>query len=323
MTEPINDAVAYGVSIVPAQAAPGATYWKVIRVHHLRPQENNDRHHIFMDAVDAAGNRLFGTRLLVSWDGGGHEVVIEKPVGEPGANEPLWKWQIASVQAQGLPSDRVEGLRTNHDDEPPGNTFFHHSFEVVFQRTEAAAPNQSIISGRVPGGAGHTLALRVAGATAVMATKMVDADETYAFTQLPAGRYTITDAHSDHSVGPVEVDGVGSITVNFPPSPTDKALARYVLFGPPDQPVTQLYLGLLADHVAMLGLAFGFAISEAVQSARVTLVGQHPDATRASLEAAGVQVEQLPTDASALLAALRTGQAAGGQAAGGQAAGGL
>ncbi len=305
MTEPINDAVAYGVSIAPTQVAPGAAYWKVIRVHHLRPEENNGRHHIFMDAVAAAGSRLFGTKLLVSWDGGGHEVVIEKPLGEPGANEPLWKWEIASVQVLGLPSERVEGLRTNHNDEAAGNTFFHHSFEVVFQRTEAAPVlNQSAIRGRVPGGAGHTLALRAAGATAVVATKAVGEDETYAFTQLAAGRYTLTDTHSEHTMGPVEIDGVGSVTVDFPPPATDKPLARYVLFGAPDQPIPQFYLGLLADHLAARGLAFGFTVSDAVQSAGVMLVGQHPDATRATLEAAGAQVEQLPTDASALLAAL-------------------
>jgi hypothetical protein len=143
MSDPINDAEAYGVRIVPCQVAPGTSYWRVIRVHHLTPAENAGKHHLFLDALDPQGNRLFGTRLLVRWEGGSREVVIDKPLPEPGANEPLWKWQVVSVEALGMPSDRVENLHTGHPDEGPGNTLFHHSFAVTFQQAVAAAPQPS------------------------------------------------------------------------------------------------------------------------------------------------------------------------------------
>jgi hypothetical protein len=37
-----------------------------------------------------------------------------------------------------LPSDRVTGLQIRHPDEAPGNTWGHHSFSVLFVRTQAA-----------------------------------------------------------------------------------------------------------------------------------------------------------------------------------------
>ena len=135
MPDTINDATAYDVSVSQAAIAPGTLYWKVVRVHHLTPTENNGKHHIFLDAIDEDGARVFATRLRVSWAGGQEDIVIDKPLSEPGANCPMWKWQVCSVGVLGLPSDRVENLRTDHADEAPGNTFFHHSFAVTFQRT--------------------------------------------------------------------------------------------------------------------------------------------------------------------------------------------
>jgi hypothetical protein len=229
MSDPINDAEAYGVKIVPCQVPPGTAYWRVIRVHHLTPAENAGKHHLFLDALDAQGNRLFGTRLLVRWEGGSREIVIDKPLPEPGANEPLWKWQVVSVEALGMPSDRVENIHTGHPDEAPGNTLFHHSFAVTFQQAVAQAPQPQ------PGA----------------------------------------------------------------------VLAHYVLFGSPDRPATRLYLNLLADYLARQGLSFGFDPNDAARAARVSLVGEHPAATRERLTAAGCQVEQWPTDPAALLARLR------------------
>ena len=62
MTELINDAVAYGVRVVEVEVEPGVEYWKITRVHHLTPEENYGRHHLFLDTLDEAGNRLFGSR---------------------------------------------------------------------------------------------------------------------------------------------------------------------------------------------------------------------------------------------------------------------
>lgn len=303
MTDPINDAEAYGVRIVPITVPPGSDYWQISRVHHLKPEENNARHHLFFDAVDAAGQRAFGTRVLISWAGGSHEVVIEKPLPEPGANEPLWKWQVASAEAVGLPSERVENLHTGHPDEDSGNTLFHHSFDVVFRRVTAGqAASQSIIKGRIPGGAGHTLVLRDEAGNE-RSTQAAD-DESYRFEGLAAGRYTLADVQDGRTLGPVQVDGANEISADFPPVPGTKPLARYFLFGPASQPATQLYLSLMADYLAAHRLPFGFNIADATEAGRVSLVGEHPASTPTDLQAAGVQVEQFPLDPGALLNAL-------------------
>lgn len=139
--DPINNAGAYGVVVVPVEVAAGAPYWRVIRVHHLTPDENQGRHHIFLDALDEAGQRVMGAQARVTWPGGEQTITVDKPQGEPGANFPMWKWQICAIEMLGLPSDRVENLHTGHPDEPPGlgNTLFHHSFEVVYQRAVQGA----------------------------------------------------------------------------------------------------------------------------------------------------------------------------------------
>lgn len=310
MPNPINDAEAYGVRVVAAEVAPGAPYWQVTRVHHRTPEENGGKHHLYFDVLDESGARLFGARILVRWDGGSQEVAIEKPLSEPGANFPMWKWQICNAQALGLPSDRVENLHTGHDDEPPGNTLFHHSFDITFRRAVKqtdAPPAQSVIEGRVPGGAGHAVALS-RGEEAV-ATATVAADQRFRFTGLAAGRYTLRNQQDGRQAGPVDVDGLNRVEIDFPQPvkipPAEKPLRRYLLLAAPHLPATQVQLSLLADHVAAQGLAFGFSAAEAAQAARVTLVGEHAEEVRQALQAAGCQIDALPGDPSALLAALR------------------
>ncbi len=86
--EPINDATAYGVAVVPADVPPGATYWQAVRVHHLTPTENHGNHHIFLDALDEGGNRINGARARITWPGGEQTITVDKPLNEPGANFP-------------------------------------------------------------------------------------------------------------------------------------------------------------------------------------------------------------------------------------------
>jgi hypothetical protein len=307
MTELINDAVAYGVRVVEVEVEPGVEYWKIARVHHLTPEENYGRHHIFLDALDEAGNRLFGSRALVRWDGGSEKIVVDKPLGEPGTNFPLWKWQICSLEMLDLPSDRVDNLRTDHPDEASGNSLFHHSFSVTVQRTVAPMTDplaDSVISGRVFGGRGHTLILR--GEVGNERILEVGDSEVYRFEHLGAGRYTIEDLNDSRIVGPVEVDGSSWVEIDFPPIVTNQPLNRYLLLGYPSNPLTQLHLSLIADYVSEQGFAFGFTVEQAIRAVHVTLVGDHPDETRILLQTAGCLVDDLPADPSALVTALKT-----------------
>lgn len=146
--EPVyNDAATkYKVDIkfLPDIEVPdGATqYWRVIGVHHLTGAENMGNHHIYCDVLDEEGKRVKRARLvLFQADIEPVFASVDKPANEAGTNFPLWKADKATVAVvwpddDSLPSEQVVGLSTAHPDEEVGNTLFHHSFYVVFQRTD-------------------------------------------------------------------------------------------------------------------------------------------------------------------------------------------
>lgn len=149
----INDAESYGLRIVDAEADTGETYWKVVGVHHLTPDENRSNHHVYVDVLDEAGERITGPNVWIGWtwegrrdDEPANPVPADKPAAEPAGNIAVFKGQRVSVWVKGTSadaqdkSDRVEGVHTEHPDEPLAdgtlwNTIGHHSFYVVFQRT--------------------------------------------------------------------------------------------------------------------------------------------------------------------------------------------
>ena len=81
---------------------------------------------------DEDGERIYGAQLLVEWPGGSKVVTIDK-TGDWGADFPLWPGQVCAVSVMGLPSDKVEGIRTDHAGE-------NYVFFLVFQRGKAAPP---------------------------------------------------------------------------------------------------------------------------------------------------------------------------------------
>ncbi len=203
-----NDATAYGVTVEPAQVAPGTRYWRVRRVHHLTPEENGGKHHIFIEALTPEGQRAFQSQARVTWDGGEQVVTIDKPLGEPGTNFPMWKWQVCRVEMLGLPSDRVSNLHTAHPDEPnpdgsqSGNTLFHHSFLVEFQETVAPGQETGVIQGQIKDGRAGVRVELLQEETIVAA---VNADEQgrFAFQDVPPGSYTL---HAGGANQPVTVE---------------------------------------------------------------------------------------------------------------------
>jgi len=216
----INTAVAYGVEIQPAQVEKGEQYWKVIKVHHLSPVENHGNHNVYVDLLDKDGNRIYGAKARATWQGGQGEVTIDKPENEPGTNFPLWKHQVCTAEGLGLPSDKVVNLHSGHPDEagPPawGNTLFHHSFYVIFQRTikEGELPQEnSVIKGTVVNGAGMTIVLSSEGQT--VASQMIGVDGSYRFANLPAGSFTVTVSGTDVSQANIQTDGTNVITINL------------------------------------------------------------------------------------------------------------
>jgi hypothetical protein len=132
-----SDAEEYGVSVIPV-ADPGQPHWRVIGVHHLTGAENHGQHHLFCDVLDECGQRVERADLtLLNNDHPPRAMTIDKPAHEPGTNTQMY-WNdtlTVLVNRDGLPSDKVTGVHTRHEDEEEGTTRGHHSFYVVFQKT--------------------------------------------------------------------------------------------------------------------------------------------------------------------------------------------
>lgn len=143
----------YGVEVIPAVVAEGESYWRVIGIHHLSPEENMSNRNVFMEALDEQGKRVKNVWAGWTWEGiQGHEradpTPLDKPDEEPAGNISVGSNQKVTVWIKGArdgndKSDRVAGLHTMHPDErlPDGrllNSLGHHSFYVVWQRTKKA-----------------------------------------------------------------------------------------------------------------------------------------------------------------------------------------
>lgn len=309
----INDATAYGVTVTVADVPAGTTYWRAVRVHHLTPDENHGNHHIFLDALDEAGNRVPGAQARVTWEGGEQVVTVDKPANEPGTNFPMWKWQVCAVAMLGLPSDRVANLHTGHPDEPPGmgNTLFHHSFQVDFQRSvrgSTPAPAQSTIGGTVSNGEGLTLILARDGKT--VASRNLDASGAYQFTGLAAGSYRLRVDGTAVQSALIAIDGTNSVTADLtvpaePPAP--KPVPTYVLFGPAASHRTAVYLAVADDFLASRRPTFGFRPQDAIHAQGVLILGEEQDVSQdaeAALVAAGCQVQRVHGTTAEITAAL-------------------
>ncbi len=330
-TADTNDPAAYGVTTERVDAPPGTTYWRVRRVHHLGPQENGGRHHIYLDAVDEAGQRVYNSQAKITWEGGEFTVTVDKPTSEPGANYPMYKWQTCTVVMLGAPSDAVHGLSASHPDEPnpdgssSGNTLFHHSFLVEFERavaegtapepspTPSPLPIQGMIQGTVDGGGGMMLQLLREGT--VLAQGKLGRGGAFRLRSLDPGSYEIqvrqeVDSPVLVASGPVTVDSPEPVTVNLavpsesppapmpPPQPEDDGtiFTHYVLFGSADRPQTRVHLLLLAEKLAAQAIPFGFLPEEAVLAEQITIIGGPEDVspqTAANLVAAGSTVRRV------------------------------
>lgn len=155
----VNQAAQYGARVQPADVPAGSLYWKVVNVRHLSPDENRGKHNVFVRVLDENGARVRDPNLRIGWTWEGRREderadpkTLDKPDGELGFGDvDLFKGQHTEVwiEGDGLPGDHVLNLHTDHEpaektaDGQDGNTRFHHSYLVTFQRTrqaEAAMP---------------------------------------------------------------------------------------------------------------------------------------------------------------------------------------
>ena len=138
-----NDAFNYGVSVLGAEE-PTAPHYAVIGVHHLSGTENAGNHHVYCDVLDEQGNRLNNVVVGIHQKNIGQFFArVDKPANEPGCNHVLHSNvsdNTVFVSTAGYESERVQGLRSSHPDEGPGNNIGHHSFYVVWQRLQSRPP---------------------------------------------------------------------------------------------------------------------------------------------------------------------------------------
>jgi len=110
----------------------------------LGPCENEGGHHILVNVVDAQGNGLPGIKLEVAWAGGSAEIETgHKPEKGPGyVDFPMYHGTY-SVRVLGARSQVAEGITVDIDRNEvcaatgnvQANSLYHHSYEVLFQRT--------------------------------------------------------------------------------------------------------------------------------------------------------------------------------------------
>ena len=122
-----------GVHVEPAAVLPGQPYWRLVEARWTDERESQGKHSIYIDVLDAAGNRALGQQVIVEWPGGSATLVVkDTPPPELGVNFPMYNTLGSySVRVLGLPSDRVGGLGLGTIEVP--NFTIHTCFYLTFR----------------------------------------------------------------------------------------------------------------------------------------------------------------------------------------------
>ncbi|MCE2467740.1 MAG: hypothetical protein J4G06_06915 [Caldilineaceae bacterium] len=186
----VNLASHYGVAIDSMLPQGAGRYWKVRQVRHLAPEENQGRHHIFVQAHFHPDTTSDEVLFLVEWEDGSQEYKLRRSRRESIGHVAMFTWQVCNVQMLGAPSEVVSGLTANHPDElledgtRSGNTLFHHSFQVEFEEV-IEKTEESIIHGLVSNGVGLTL--RLLADNEILGEGTIPRSGSYRFKSIPAG----------------------------------------------------------------------------------------------------------------------------------------
>lgn len=226
--DPANLASHYGVSIAPIVVQQDLDrYWKVSSVRHLTPEENEGRHHIFVQAHFAENSQNSRAAVRITWEGGSQDFTLEKNQRDSVLSFAMFTWQTCNVNMADAQSEMISGLTANHPDElsedgeRTGNTLFHHSFLVEFEEIIVAQKNSHIF-GQISNGADLTLQLLSDGQ--VLGSGEIPQSGAFRFNSVPAGTFVVqvTDPDTDEVVAqskPISLDGVNAVEVNLEVAP--------------------------------------------------------------------------------------------------------
>jgi hypothetical protein len=123
-----------GVYLVPATASPGEAYWRLVEARWADPDESGGRHNIFIDVLDAQGERAMGQEVRVGWPDGSVNLTIDKPLDQEWGTNFSMYGTLGSydVLVLDLPSDRIYGLGLGTAEEP--DVSHHTSFYLIYRR---------------------------------------------------------------------------------------------------------------------------------------------------------------------------------------------
>ncbi len=146
--QPAPQAAPAAVAAAPKAAVPSVMY-KLTEIRRMTPCENRGNHHIFIQVMDPAGNPLDGVTLVQTprdQIGNVLDKMVSGTKGPGKAEFVMWKMAEYAVYvtedgANPTSTDIAQPLHPNFVDEANcsdgegGNTLFHNSFAVVFQKT--------------------------------------------------------------------------------------------------------------------------------------------------------------------------------------------
>jgi hypothetical protein len=106
-----------GVYIVPAQSSPQQTIWHLIEAKWENEQESGENHHIYVEILDASGQRVVGQPVTIFWQGGSITGVTQDiPGAEYSFSYPMYKaGNSYNIKRESLwPSDALIGAGLRH-----------------------------------------------------------------------------------------------------------------------------------------------------------------------------------------------------------------
>lgn len=119
-----------GAYLIPA-SVPAQGVWRLISARWLDEAESAGRHHIYIDTVDADGERVTNVQVRIAWAGGEATVTTEAKPNEPyAANYPMFAVAPA-YSAQSAGGDLVGGMGLGSIEQP--TYAIHTSYELIWQ----------------------------------------------------------------------------------------------------------------------------------------------------------------------------------------------